>query len=332
MSRTDEVIERLEVTIPADDVVLGATLSRPSGPPRPGVLLLGGTFSDTRDGDPDPRHRPDIPPHGMYRVLGDGLAAAGFAVLRFDRRGSGASTGHRPSRAQEIEDARRAWAWLSDRADVAGAAAMLGESAGAYVLSRLAATGDMPSAAVLQGALYRSSAGLIEFNGGRARAWYERGPDARAWLWAHARREYESAVLLEVMLAALEAGEHGTVTAADERGTFERSLAELAYDTEHPRSEQFAAITCPTLVLHGADDLNVPVEDAFATTAALWAAGNREVETVILSRVDHSMQRTPDDLDERLRQRMSFASFRNPFDARYIPTVAGFLRERLASA
>ena len=92
----------------------------------------------------------------MYRVLAEALVDAGFAVLRFDRRGCGASTGSRPDRATEIADAANAWRWLGATPLVDGAFAMVGESAGAYVVCRLAVAGLVPPAAVLQGALHRS--------------------------------------------------------------------------------------------------------------------------------------------------------------------------------
>jgi pimeloyl-ACP methyl ester carboxylesterase len=319
----------LEVAIPADGAILAGTLSMPAGPDAPGVLLIGGTFSDLRDGDADPRDRPDIPPHGMYRVLSQAIVAAGLAVLRIDRRGSGASTGSRPDRATEIADAAAAWGWLGTADGVAGAAAMVGESAGAYVVCRLAAAGHAPRAAVLQGALHRSIRDLIAFNGHRSRALYEAGPEERAWLWEHARHEYASALLVPAMLEALDRGDLGAVTAADERGRFERSLVGLDYDIEHAPGDQFAAITCPALVLHGGDDLNVPVEDAFATVRSLWAAGNRRVDLVILAGSDHSMQLTPPDPAERVRERVSFGSFHRPFHPRYGETVARFLRDAL---
>jgi len=317
-----------DVGIPAGGATLAGTLSIPDGPASPGVLLLGGTFSDLRDGDADPRHRPDIPPHGMYRVLAEGLAEAGYAVLRFDRRGCGASSGSRPDRATEIADALAAWSWLDRRDDVAGARVAVGESAGAYVLCRIMAAGARPAVAVLQGALYRSIGGLIEFNASRARAYWQRGAAERDWMWEHARNEYESAVIGDAIVSALASG-RSSVRVEDERGTFERPLDDLAYDVDRPPEEQFRFVTCPTLVLHGADDLNVPPEDAFATVRTLWDAGNRDVELTLLARADHSMQVTPNDLDERLRERMSFASFHRPFHHRYPGVVVDFLRRSL---
>jgi len=291
-------------------------------------MLVGGTFSDLRDGDPDPRHRPDIPLHGMFRVLAEALTAAGFAVLRFDRRGCGGSTGQRPDRATEVDDAAAAWTWLGALDLVDGAFAMIGESAGAYVVCRLASRGHVPRAAVLQGALHRSIRDLIAFNGLRARAVYAAGPIERDWLWDQARHEYANALLVPAMLDALDRRDLGVVAAEDERGRFERSLADLRYDVELAPADQLAALTCPTLILHGADDLNVPVEDAFATVRSLWQARNRDVDLAILAGADHSMQLTPSDERERIRERLSFASFRRPFHPRYGPLVAAFLVDR----
>lgn len=319
----------LDVRLPVRGAVLAGTLTlRPGAGPMPGVLLLGGTFSDLRDGDADPRHRPDIPPHGMYRLLVEDLTGAGFAVLRFDRRGCGESSGSRPDRATEIEDALAAWHWLTQQTVTSSSIAIVGESAGAYVLCRMAAVGAAPAAAVLQGALHRSIAGLLEFNAERARAWWGRGSAERTWLWAEARREYESAVLGPAIAAALAAG-HRSASVDDEQGRFERDLSDLAYDVTHAPADQFRHLSCPTLVLHGADDLNVPVEDALDTARALWAAGNRDVELRVLPRADHSMQETPEGADQRIRERLSMASFRRPFHPSYPAVVTDFLVRRL---
>ena len=321
------MIER-EVTIAAAGAELAGTLAIPDGPPAPAVMLIGGTFSDLRDGDADPRHRPDIPPHGMYRVLSDGLVDAGLAVLRFDRRGCGSSSGSRPDRATEIADALSAWTWLGRQDAVTEAAAMVGESAGAYVLCRLMAAGAAPRAAVLQGALYRSIGGLLEFNASRARAYWERGEAERDWMWTNARREYESAVMGAETVDALAQG-RSTVRVDDERGTFEHNLDALEFDLRHPPAEQFRFVTCACLIIHAADDLNVPVEDSFDTMRTLWTAGNRDAELAVLPRADHSFQSTPDDPDERLQERMSMQSFRRPFHPRYPAVIVEYLERTL---
>ena len=73
---------------------LAGELLLPDGPPpHPAVLLIGGTFSDTRDGDPALSLTGQFPAHGMFRVFAERLAESGLASFRWDRRGVGESTG-----------------------------------------------------------------------------------------------------------------------------------------------------------------------------------------------------------------------------------------------
>jgi len=69
-----------------DGVKLGATLSVPKGVKRPpAVVLVHGSGPSTRDAD--------IAGHQHFRVLADYLARHGIAVLRYDKRGNGRSSG-----------------------------------------------------------------------------------------------------------------------------------------------------------------------------------------------------------------------------------------------
>jgi len=314
-----------------DGTRLTGTLAIPEVSARtPAVLLIGGTLSDTRDGDVDPRTRPGVPPHGMYRRLAHALARAGLASFRFDRRGSGENEpGPRPDRATEIADAAAVWTWLDRQTEVAGARAMVGESAGAYVLCRLAAEGIAPAAAVLQGALHRSIPEMIAWNYGRARDFIARGDAERRWLAEELPIEYQNGILVDAMLAALDAGQR-TVRVEHDGVVHERSLAGLDYDLRHPPADQFAQLTCPVLVIHGAEDMNVPVEDAFATIATLWRAGNRSVDLTILAGADHSFQLGPDDPEVRLRERLTLRSFGRPFHPAYPAPIVDFLARHLA--
>ena len=87
---TGAVVER-PVTIPTSDGMrLSGTLTVPAGPgPYPAVVFVGGFGPDNRDGDFDGRGRRG------YRQLALGLARRGVAVLRYDKRGIGASEGPR---------------------------------------------------------------------------------------------------------------------------------------------------------------------------------------------------------------------------------------------
>ena len=85
---------RTDLSIPADGAVLAATVSRPDGDPPPALVAVHGADRGARD-------------WYLYEHLHRVLPPAGIAVVTFDRRGDGASTGE-PSRGrfeQQAEDA-----------------------------------------------------------------------------------------------------------------------------------------------------------------------------------------------------------------------------------
>ncbi len=101
--------------IPANGFVLAGTVSKPfDAPPRPlpGVVLVGGSGPADRD-----EAVYGIPVFGQ---LASALADAGFAVLRYDKRGLGQSGGRAESAtlADYAEDVRAAVKFMADRKDI----------------------------------------------------------------------------------------------------------------------------------------------------------------------------------------------------------------------
>ena len=94
--------------------------------------------------------------------------------------------------------------------------------------------------------------------------------------------------------------------------------------------DQFRHLAAPTLVLHASEDLNVPVEDAFDTVRALWAAGNRDVELRILPAGNHSFQFDAEDYETRVQEKITKQNFARPFDPLYPAIVIDYLERRLA--
>lgn len=313
--------------VEVDGAALVGTLQPACGGAMPGpvALLLGGTFSDLRDADPDPQVRPEVPSHRMYGWLAEGLSEAGIASFRFDRRGCGESTGERGlGRAREIDDAAEVWRWLQMQPECDGRVIAVGESAGAYVLCRLAARGLHPVVAVLQGALYRPIRGLLRYNLEQAARYIRSSPAADSWVRDHAPQVHAEVQLwpaIEVALARGESEAHGVVDGEP----VVRDLSGLAYDVAWPPAEQFEHLRCPVLVLHGAEDMNVPVDDAVSTVRALWANGNRSVDLRIVAGADHSFQQLAADPVQRIRERLTLASFARPFHPDYPRVVVDHL-------
>jgi pimeloyl-ACP methyl ester carboxylesterase len=133
------------VKVPANGFVLAGTLSRPAQTSRgrlPAVVLVGGSGPIDRDGLV----------YGIP-VLGEiagALADAGYAVLRYDKRGVGQSGGRAETAGlnEYAEDARAAVQWLADRKDVEPKRVVLiGHSEGGTV-ALLAASKDKKVRAV----------------------------------------------------------------------------------------------------------------------------------------------------------------------------------------
>ncbi len=184
------------------------------------------------------------------------------------------------------------------------------------MLCRLVARGLHPEVAVLQGALHRSIEGLLRCNLEQA-AWYVRSsPAAGVWVRANAPQVHAEVQLWPSIEAALARGRSDVHGVVDSEPVV-RDLSGLAYDLAWPPADQFAHFRCPVLVLHGAEDMNVPVDDAFSTVRTLWANGNRSVDLRIVSGADHSFQQLAPDPVERIRERLTLASFARPFHPAY---------------
>lgn len=118
------------VTIPSLGFNLAATITKPPSAttPRPAVILIGGSGPTDRD-----ETVAGIPVFGQ---IARALVAAGFVVVRYDKRGVGQSGGRVESVtiADYAEDARQVLLWLEKRKEVdKDRIALVGHSEGALV-------------------------------------------------------------------------------------------------------------------------------------------------------------------------------------------------------
>lgn len=135
------------VRIPANGFTLAATISKPTGDgaaKRPAIVLVGGSGPTDRD-----EITFNIP---VFGHLANGLADAGFFVLRYDRRGVGQSGGRPESAtlADYAEDLRAVMRFLAERKDVdRKRIAALGYGDGAWTALLAASQEDRIGAVVL---------------------------------------------------------------------------------------------------------------------------------------------------------------------------------------
>lgn len=257
-----------EVTVTVDSLtVLAGTLSWPAtgrmatgAAAVPAVLLIAGSGPQDRDGA-----RVELPGYTPWRDFSDSLVRAGFAVLRLDDRGTGASTGRFAGATTDdfARDAAAAVAWLRRQPGIdAARVAIVGHSEGAVVALLVARADPGVRALVLLGAPSRS---------GRDIARWQRaelvGSDRARWPMSAQRSVLAAAETEAEMLAR-------------------RDPWLQRWFALDPRAVA-RGVRQPVLLVHGDTDRQVPPEHADELAAVLRAAGAAAVEVQHESDTDH---------------------------------------------
>ncbi|MFC1661013.1 alpha/beta hydrolase, partial [Gemmatimonadota bacterium] len=251
--------EAQEVSIPVkESVTLAGTLTLPTGAtgPLPALAFVSGGGPQDRDSYAaiGGGWRP-------FRELANALSSRGVAVLRFDDRGVGASTGDYASSTERegFEDVKAALAFLRGREDIAARhLALLGHSEGARIAMWVAAEDPEVAGLVLM-------AGAADPRGAaRAQA---------LWVVEHSpgedRRPRDS-------ILALVDRQMDSLALSGSREVYRWDAPGLA-----------ARIKAPVAVFQGATDRQVPREQADSLGTLFRAAGNDDVTIRIFPDVNH---------------------------------------------
>ena len=253
--------EEVSITAPQGHV-LAATLTTPSvGQGKfPAAVLITGLSPSERNGGQ--------PPWMPLRDLADALTRAGIAVLRVDDRGIGKSTGdHTPSTTfDEADDVRTEVAWLRSRHEIdPKRVALVGYSEGGLI-APIVASDDPSIAAIVTLAGPGTS-----------------GSDL-------ARYQSSQKVLHDP-----------SIPPSDREKAIAKQLADDLKDLT-PRERVVLTIDpipfarrvrCPTLIIQGGADLNVPIRSAERLAAAIRSNGNSDVTVRIFPGVSHSLLPDP---------------------------------------
>ena len=326
----------------ASAVPIAASLCLPEtgagAPPVPAVALIAGSGADTRDGDLD-LPRPAGTDHpagpGTMRRIAHHLAAGGIASLRWDRRGFGASGGSQDSvdYDTDVEDAIACFRWLAARPEVdAGRVAVSGHSAGALVACRVCRDVPDVAGAIFLGALASPIEDMLRWNVARIpEQWAAFTDEQRAWLLREVPTQLLRGENVDRLIAAARRGEE--VVDIEGHGTsIEMRTARLRQDLATSYAGEFRHVSCPALVLHGGADLNVPVADAPVAFAELSAAGNTEVQLVILPGLEHYFCPVAPDPAARIWERVSLTAIRRPMAPEALDVITAWARRTLLGA
>ncbi|GLQ95035.1 alpha/beta hydrolase family protein [Dyella acidisoli] len=278
----------------AAHVTLGGTLTKPKGAgPFPAVVLISGTGANTRD---------EVSAgHKIFLVLADALTRKGIAVLRYDKRGVGESTGDFGSAttADFASDAKAAVEWLSKRSDIDHAhIGVMGHSEGGVIAPMVAvADRNVAFVVMLAGPGVRGDKLFVEQAYGVALA---SGTPAA---YVAKRRAFDQKLYSAVVDANTHDQEVDRVKAVIDSGLAEKVIEpkeaeSLPGDVMRPWMEQFLKldpaialkqVTVPVLALNGSLDLAVPAKlNLPAIRQAL--SGNRDATVIEVAGLNHLFQ------------------------------------------
>ncbi len=290
---------------PAANLKLAGTLTKPRGAgPHPAVVLISGSGPQDRD-EAIMGHRP-------FLVLADHLTRQGIAVLRYDDRGVGKSTGIFATATHHdfVTDALAAVAWLKTRKDIdPKRLGLVGHSEGGIVapLAAVKQPADIAFIVLLAGVGVPVDELLVR-----------QGQDIARVMGADAETLRKSAESQRAVFALLKQGHDRPVMEQKLRELFQQQMAEvtdeqrqalgytdtmiegqlqtvltpwfrelLAYDPRPALRE----VKCPVLAINGEKDLQVAAQDNLsAIREALHAGGNTRVTTREFPGLNHLFQ------------------------------------------
>jgi hypothetical protein len=288
--------EEISFSNAAAGVSLAGTLTLPKGAgPFPAALLIAGSGPHDRD-EALANHRP-------FLVLADHLTRRGIAVLRYDKRGIGKSTGS-ADRATTLDlaaDAQAAIAYLKTRKEIDPAKiALIGHSEGAMIAPLLASQTKDVAWVVLLAApatigedtlLHQSE--LIGRAAGLTDEQLEASLDFDHAAYDLVRTETDTAVLNEKLNALVKAS---GLAAAMPPAVLEPQLRMMEspwfrFFLDYDPLPNLKALHVPVLALYGQKDLQVPVKPNLALLRlALQDGGNKDADVRELPELNHLFQ------------------------------------------
>lgn len=248
---------------------IAAVIETPdSAVPRPTVVLVAGAGAHDRNGFTLSGSRGH---NDSFRVLSQHLQERGFAVVRFDEMGTGASGGDYALSATTqtlTADLAALVRALRRRKEVdTTQIALVGHSEGAVISAAVAQHDRRIGALILLA--------------------------APAWTGARIMRYQDSVALAEVdALSDLQrSAERGRITAARAREAAQREASEAWYRTFLTLDplDSYAGVSVPTLIVHGQKDRLVAAPQAGEIAATLRAGGNTRVEVHIFAELGHAL-------------------------------------------
>ena len=294
-----------EVRIATDGYELAGTLSLPEGKgPFPALIMVTGSGAQTRD--------ENVAGFALFRHLAEHLIAQGIAVLRYDDRGVGASTGNfsNGSTINNAQDAEACFLFLCKQPGIDPArCGILGHSEGGMVAPLVATRVDAvafmvllaPSCVKGDALLHRQGELLLRAAGGTeaAVAAKHKLQDAIFHWMRTGEGDDELKTLLDeeavATYAQMPADSRGDE--AEFKANYQRQ-AKATFDNlwmrffiNYDPADVLRAVRCPTLALFGARDLQVPPSQSKPAIEAAFADRPALLQAVTMPQANHLFQK-----------------------------------------
>jgi len=281
-------------------ITLAGTLTMPKGKGRfPAVVLISGSGPQNRN--------EELMGHRPFLVLSDHLTRNGIAVLRYDDRGFGASTGDFGSAtsADFATDAESAMAYLKSRSEINGnAIGLIGHSEGGLIAPMVAADSkDVAFVVLMAGSGIRGDKllllqeELIERVLGTPETEINRMLVTNGKLFDAIVNAKDDTRLKSELRDILEEGGAVTVPEGMTKEEFITAQTDqftspwVTYFLRYDPSENLGKVTCPVLAINGEKDLQVPPQaNLSAIKSAIVKGGNTKVTTREYKTLNHLFQ------------------------------------------
>lgn len=290
-------------------ITLSGTLTKPTGNgPFPAVLLIAGMGPNDRDYNNCN--------HKIFLVLADHLTRNNIAVLRYDKRGTGASTGTYDTTitSQDFaDDARAGLDYLKTRPDITqNQIGLIGHSEGGMIASMITASSkDIAFLVIMAGATITSIDNIVEQTGLQLRA--DGASDALITQDRTLRKQILTIVIQETNNDSALKNMLKTVTnywtelpeplkkeSSKHVFTFTQARAETMINLfnspwyrfflNHNPIETLKKITIPVLALNGDKDWITHAKMLTTINNTLKEAGNRDYKTIELPDLNHQFR------------------------------------------
>lgn len=294
-----------DVKLPTASATLFGTIDVPEGEgPFPVLLILSGSGPNDRDGN-------QVTLKSDYlKKLGTALAAQGFAVLRFDKRGSGRS--HFPPgrekdfRFDALVDDAVGWVSLLRKDSRFSRVGIIGHSQGSLVGMLVARRVHLDAFVSIAG----PSRTIDDVIRGQLAPKLESSPDLK-------RRAFD-------IIDKLSDGQTVEEVPVALQSLFRPSVQGFLISwMKHDPARLFAAMKVPSLIVQGTRDIQVQIADAEGLKAVRPAA-----ELAMITDMNHVLRHISDDS----QQLPSYTNPKLPLEPALVPRLSTFLQKSFAGS